>query len=110
MVLPDQVTPALLEFFRVHTSGFICVGMEGARLDALQLPLMVRLPASAGTRCCMPQLPLHALRAPPASYMHAWCMKRAEPARDKRNARQVGLGLRPGMQALGRAAGLCCGC
>ena len=31
----------MLEFFRVHTSGFICVGMEGSRLDELQLPLMV---------------------------------------------------------------------
>ena len=39
--VPVQVTPAMLEFFRVHTSGFICVGMEGARLDELQLPLMV---------------------------------------------------------------------
>jgi 3,4-dihydroxy-2-butanone 4-phosphate synthase len=36
-----QVTPADVEFLRKHTSGFICVGMDGAALDRLQLPLMV---------------------------------------------------------------------
>lgn len=36
-----QVTPADVEFLRKHTSGYICVGMEGDVLDRLQLPLMV---------------------------------------------------------------------
>lgn len=35
------MTPADVEFLRKHTSGFICVGMEGGRLDELALPLMV---------------------------------------------------------------------
>ncbi|CAL8468929.1 g8470 [Coccomyxa elongata] len=37
----DKVTPADVEFLRKHTSGYICVGMEGDVLDRLQLPLMV---------------------------------------------------------------------
>ena len=36
-----QVTPADVEFIRKHTSGYICVGMEGSTLDRLQLPLMI---------------------------------------------------------------------
>lgn len=36
-----QVTPADVEFIRKHTSGYICVGMEGCVLDRLKLPLMV---------------------------------------------------------------------
>ena len=36
-----QVAPADVEFIRKHTSGYICVGMEGSALDRLQLPLMV---------------------------------------------------------------------
>lgn len=36
-----QVTPADVEFVRKHTSGYICVGMEGSALDRLHLPLMV---------------------------------------------------------------------
>ena len=36
-----QVAPADVEFMRKHTSGYICVGMEGSTLDRLQLPLMV---------------------------------------------------------------------
>ena len=31
-----------VEFIRKHSSGYICVGMEGSTLDRLQLPLMVR--------------------------------------------------------------------
>ncbi|CAL5219986.1 g1924 [Coccomyxa viridis] len=37
----DKVTPADVEFIRKHTSGYICVGMEGSTLDRLQLPLMI---------------------------------------------------------------------
>lgn len=36
-----QMTAADLEFIRKHSSGYICVGMEGSTLDRLQLPLMV---------------------------------------------------------------------
>ena len=36
-----QVMPADVEFIRKHSSGYICVGMEGSTLDHLQLPLMV---------------------------------------------------------------------
>ena len=36
-----QVAPADVEFIRKHTSGYICVGMEGSALDRLHLPLMV---------------------------------------------------------------------
>ncbi|EIE26942.1 3,4-dihydroxy-2-butanone 4-phosphate synthase [Coccomyxa subellipsoidea C-169] len=37
----DKITPADVEFLRKHTSGYICVGMEGTVLDRLELPLMV---------------------------------------------------------------------
>jgi len=37
----EKATPAAIAFMVRHTSGVICVGMEGARLDALALPLMV---------------------------------------------------------------------
>ncbi|MFC0861004.1 bifunctional 3,4-dihydroxy-2-butanone-4-phosphate synthase/GTP cyclohydrolase II [Sphaerimonospora cavernae] len=36
-----KATPELLAFMIRHTSGVICVGMEGATLDRLGLPLMV---------------------------------------------------------------------
>ena len=36
-----QVMPADVEFIRKHSSGYICVGMEGSTLDRLHLPLMV---------------------------------------------------------------------
>ena len=32
-----QVTPADVEFIRKHTSGYICIGMEGSTLDRLQV-------------------------------------------------------------------------
>ena len=35
------MTPADVEFIRKHSSGYICVGMEGSTLDRLQLPLMI---------------------------------------------------------------------
>jgi 3,4-dihydroxy 2-butanone 4-phosphate synthase/GTP cyclohydrolase II len=34
-------SPEAIAFFLAHTSGFICVAMEGERLDQLELPLMV---------------------------------------------------------------------
>jgi 3,4-dihydroxy 2-butanone 4-phosphate synthase / GTP cyclohydrolase II len=37
----EAVTPAKIAFFVRHTSGVICMPMEGGRLDALDLPLMV---------------------------------------------------------------------
>ncbi|MDQ1500375.1 MAG: 3,4-dihydroxy 2-butanone 4-phosphate synthase / cyclohydrolase, partial [Actinomycetota bacterium] len=37
----DRVTPEALAFMVRHTSGLVCVGMTGERLDELELPLMV---------------------------------------------------------------------
>ena len=37
----DHVTPEALAFMVRHTSGLVCVGMTGERLDELELPLMV---------------------------------------------------------------------
>ncbi len=37
----EKATPETMGFMVRHTSGVICMPMEGARLDALQLPLMV---------------------------------------------------------------------
>jgi len=37
----DKVTPEAIAFMIRHTSGVICQPLEGARCDALQLPLMV---------------------------------------------------------------------
>ena len=37
----DHVTPEALAFMVRHTSGLVCVGMTGERLDDLGLPLMV---------------------------------------------------------------------
>ena len=40
---PDAVTtPEALAFLVRHTSGIICTALPGERLDALELPLMVR--------------------------------------------------------------------
>lgn len=36
-----KATPAALAFFVRHTSGLVCVGMDGAALDRLALPQMV---------------------------------------------------------------------
>ena len=38
---PLQVTTEAMAFMVEHTSGVICMGMEGATLDRLRLPLMV---------------------------------------------------------------------
>jgi 3,4-dihydroxy 2-butanone 4-phosphate synthase / GTP cyclohydrolase II len=35
------ITPALINFMATHARGLICLAMEGNRLDALDLPLMV---------------------------------------------------------------------
>ena len=37
----DAVTTEALAFFLEHTSGVVCVALEGSRLDELELPLMV---------------------------------------------------------------------
>ena len=37
----EKVTPESMAFMVRHTSGVICMPMEGTRLDELQLPLMV---------------------------------------------------------------------
>ncbi len=41
----DAVTPEAMAFFVRHTSGLICAPLEGTRLDALDLPLMVEEPS-----------------------------------------------------------------
>ncbi len=37
----ERITPEAMAFMIRHTSGVICMPLEGERLDALQLPLMV---------------------------------------------------------------------
>ena len=37
----EMVTPAAIAFMVRHTSGLVCIGMTGDRLDDLRLPLMV---------------------------------------------------------------------
>lgn len=44
VIAADAVTPATIAFLVRHTSGLICVPLEGQRLDALDLPLMVSPP------------------------------------------------------------------
>lgn len=41
IVTSDAVTPEAIAFMMKHARGLICVAMEGERLDALDLPLMV---------------------------------------------------------------------
>ncbi|WP_085028601.1 3,4-dihydroxy-2-butanone-4-phosphate synthase [Ensifer aridi] len=41
IVASDAVTPATIAFMMKHARGLICVAMEGERLDALDIPLMV---------------------------------------------------------------------
>ncbi|MFP5077786.1 3,4-dihydroxy-2-butanone-4-phosphate synthase [Rhizobium sp. YIM 134829] len=41
IVASDAVTPETIAFMMKHARGLICVAMEGARLDALDIPLMV---------------------------------------------------------------------
>jgi 3,4-dihydroxy 2-butanone 4-phosphate synthase/GTP cyclohydrolase II len=38
----ERVTPEALAFMIRHTSGLVCVGMTGERLDELDIPLMVQ--------------------------------------------------------------------
>src|SRR6185295_19511430 len=37
----ERITPEAMAFMIRHTSGVICMPLEGQRLDELQLPLMV---------------------------------------------------------------------
>ena len=41
IVASDAVTPETIAFMMKHARGLICVAMEGERLDALDIPLMV---------------------------------------------------------------------
>ena len=41
IVAAERITEAQMAFMIRHTSGIICVPMEGSRLDQLELPLMV---------------------------------------------------------------------
>ncbi|WP_018236879.1 3,4-dihydroxy-2-butanone-4-phosphate synthase [Ensifer sp. BR816] len=41
IVASDAVTPETIAFMMKHARGLICVAMEGVRLDALDIPLMV---------------------------------------------------------------------
>jgi 3,4-dihydroxy 2-butanone 4-phosphate synthase/GTP cyclohydrolase II len=37
----DRITPEKMTFLVAHSSGVVCVGMEGSDLDRLQIPLMI---------------------------------------------------------------------
>src|SRR5467141_3655478 len=41
IIAAEKVTPEAIAFMVRHTSGLVCVGMEGARLDGLRIPPMV---------------------------------------------------------------------
>lgn len=41
IVASEAVTPEIIAFMMKHARGLICVAMEGERLDALDIPLMV---------------------------------------------------------------------
>ncbi|MCH4546271.1 3,4-dihydroxy-2-butanone-4-phosphate synthase [Rhizobium sp. WYCCWR 11279] len=41
VVAADAVTPETIAFMMTHARGLICIAMEGERLDALDIPLMV---------------------------------------------------------------------
>ncbi|MBY5818724.1 3,4-dihydroxy-2-butanone-4-phosphate synthase [Rhizobium leguminosarum] len=41
VVAADAATPETIAFMMTHARGLICVAMEGERLDALDIPLMV---------------------------------------------------------------------
>jgi 3,4-dihydroxy 2-butanone 4-phosphate synthase / GTP cyclohydrolase II len=41
IVAADMITEAQMAFLIRHTSGIVCIPMEGSRLDELELPLMV---------------------------------------------------------------------
>ena len=41
MIAAEKVTPDAINFMATHGRGLICLPMTGARLDELQIPLMV---------------------------------------------------------------------
>ncbi|MGO7213319.1 3,4-dihydroxy-2-butanone-4-phosphate synthase [Rhizobium ruizarguesonis] len=41
VVAADAATPEMIAFMMTHARGLICIAMEGERLDALDIPLMV---------------------------------------------------------------------
>lgn len=41
IVASDHVTPEVIAFMMKHARGLVCIAMEGERLDALGIPLMV---------------------------------------------------------------------
>ncbi|NKK67855.1 3,4-dihydroxy-2-butanone-4-phosphate synthase [Rhizobium leguminosarum] len=41
VVAADAVTPDTIAFMMTHARGLVCIAMEGERLDALDIPLMV---------------------------------------------------------------------
>src|SRR6185503_20276865 len=50
----ERVTPEIVNFMATHGRGLVCLPMEGERLDALQIPLMVQDgTALRGTAFCV---------------------------------------------------------
>ena len=47
IVAAEKMTPEMMAFMIRYTSGVICLPLEGARLDELQLPLMVAGPENS---------------------------------------------------------------
>ena len=41
IIASEKITPEAVAFMMKHARGLICVAMEGSRLDALDIPLMV---------------------------------------------------------------------
>ena len=53
-IAADKITPDVINFMAKHGRGLICLPMTGARLDELELPLMVtENSASFGTAFCV---------------------------------------------------------
>ncbi|HUF49146.1 MAG TPA: bifunctional 3,4-dihydroxy-2-butanone-4-phosphate synthase/GTP cyclohydrolase II [Vicinamibacterales bacterium] len=53
-IAAEKVTPEIINFMATHGRGLICLPMTGARLDALDIPLMVRENSSSfGTAFCV---------------------------------------------------------
>jgi len=56
MIAAEKVTPEAINFMATHGRGLVCLPMTGARLDELQIPLMVSTPANTspyGTAFCV---------------------------------------------------------
>lgn len=85
-IAAKKITADAVNFMTIYARGLICLPVKGARLDDLEIPLMVRRNASAGRRLLQLQSMPHIISRPvfpppPGTDNQDDCFTRSESGR-----------------------------